>query len=193
MVCGHAVKGNINNRVRTALVQKAQSWFHSHKIKAFYCVVDDVNFEEGAKSLLQACGVGKLRPNILLMGYKNNWAVCNGDELRHYFNTIHKALDMHLSVTILRVDTGLDFSKTITFGDDTTLSPSPKPGEMPKSKSNSAESLRRNQSFSQISHELGKYLSAGIWNLVHGESSQFFFSNFEELTFVAGLIEVSQM
>ena len=63
---------------------------------------------------------------------------------------------MHLSVTILRVDGSMDYSKRITFGDDVPLSASPnKSGDMPKSKSNSAESLRRNQSFSQISH--GRY------------------------------------
>ena len=84
----YCTQAAINNRVRNALVHKAQSWFQVHKIKAFYNVVDDVDFDEGAKALLQASGVGKLRPNILLMGYKGNWAGCNREDLRQYFDTI---------------------------------------------------------------------------------------------------------
>jgi len=68
--------------------EKAQSWFISQKIKAFYCVIDDIDFEEGAKALLQAYGVGKLRPNILMMGFKEDWATCDSKDLNQYFNVL---------------------------------------------------------------------------------------------------------
>lgn len=69
-------------------MHKAHSWFKLNNVKAFFCPVDGMNFEAGANSLLQAYGVGKLRPNILLMGYKSNWRHCSKEDLEEYFNVI---------------------------------------------------------------------------------------------------------
>lgn len=68
--------------------QTAYSWLNDHKIKAFYTVVDGVSFETGAKVLLQSSGIGKLTPNVLMMGYKNNWKTCNPQELISYFEVL---------------------------------------------------------------------------------------------------------
>jgi len=69
-------------------MEKSQNWFKVNRVKAFFNVVDDMSFEDGAKALLQASGVGKLRPNILLLGYKSNWSTGNAHELKEYFTTI---------------------------------------------------------------------------------------------------------
>lgn len=37
---------------------------------------------------MQATGLGKLRPNVLLMGYKNDWTTSLKKDLDMYFNTI---------------------------------------------------------------------------------------------------------
>ncbi|XP_021968164.1 bumetanide-sensitive sodium-(potassium)-chloride cotransporter isoform X1 [Folsomia candida] len=148
LVCGQIVKRPLNNRQRKALIDKAQDWFTSNKLKGFFNLVDDMSFQEGSKALLQASGVGKLRPNVLLMGFKNNWNTCNFEELNEYFGTIHKAMDMHLAVTILRVGNGMDFSKSVIFGEDIPASTL-----QPDNKSESLdECLPRNQSLSQMSH-----------------------------------------
>ncbi|ODM98382.1 Bumetanide-sensitive sodium-(potassium)-chloride cotransporter [Orchesella cincta] len=150
LVSGHIVKSNLNRRQRLALSQVAQSWFRSNRVKGFFCVVDEMDFEQGARSLLQSYGVGKVSPNILLMGYKQNWQNCDRDELTHYFNTIHKSLDLHISVTVLRVEHGLDFSKKVTFDDDENDANSVV--ESNKNKLGSSDdSLPRNQSLSQMS------------------------------------------
>lgn len=47
-----------------------------------------MKFEVGAKALLQTTGIGKLSPNVLMMGYKNNWVTCNRDDLLSYFNVL---------------------------------------------------------------------------------------------------------
>lgn len=72
--------------------RRATDWFQKHKIKAFYSFVDGENFESGSRALMQASGIGKLKPNILLMGYKTNWRTCDRTELDQYFNTIHKVI-----------------------------------------------------------------------------------------------------
>lgn len=71
-----------------ALTKRGHRWLHYHKVKGFFNVIYDKDFESGAKSLMQSAGVGKLRPNMLLMGYKSNWKKCSTTELLQYFNII---------------------------------------------------------------------------------------------------------
>ena len=163
LVCGHILKSSIPQRVRNVLTYKAHSWLRAHKIKAFYSHVDESSFEEGAKALIQASGIGKLRPNILLMGFKSNWLTCEGDELSMYFNTMHKALDFHMAVAVLRVEGGLDFSKVLSDGEEPRQNGNipqvssaigmSTAGSFNRTRQNSQESLSipHNQSFSQLS------------------------------------------
>ncbi|KAI4458081.1 solute carrier family 12 cation cotransporter [Holotrichia oblita] len=111
LVVGDIVERKLSHKVRTNRKRMAYSWLNDRKIKAFYTVVDGVSFETGAKVLLQSSGIGKLAPNVLMMGYKNNWRTCNSQELISYFNVLHAAFDNRLSVVILRVADGLDYSK----------------------------------------------------------------------------------
>lgn len=113
MVCGHVVKNQLNQRTRASFNNRMYHWFRMHKIKAFYNVVDNSGFQEGATALMQLTGLGKMKPNLALMGYKRDWAVAEEDELDAYFGVIHSAFDMHLSVAILRVPEGLDYTGLI--------------------------------------------------------------------------------
>lgn len=152
LICGHILKDPLSQRVRNALNYKAQNWFRTHKIKAFYNVVDEVDFEEGAKALLQAAGIGKLKPNILLMGYKGDWRECERKDLAMYFEIMHKALDMYLAVAILRLQDGLDYSKVVAEEEEMTNGiNTPADKSFARTRQNSQESLPRNQSFSQMS------------------------------------------
>lgn len=90
MICGHFFNGQLSQRQRVFYQRKANDWFSEHKMKAFYSIVDGENFEVGARALMQASGVGKLRPNVLMMGYKNDWQTCGKVALEAYFDTIHK-------------------------------------------------------------------------------------------------------
>lgn len=152
MICGHIIKGPMSQRIRNILTYKAQNWLRTHKIKAFYSHVDEVNFEDGAKALLQASGIGKLKPNILLMGFKSDWRECERQDLAMYFDVMHKALDMYMAVAILRLNEGLDYSKVVA-DDEEMANGIHTPGEKSfvRTRQNSQESLPRNQSFSQMS------------------------------------------
>jgi hypothetical protein len=57
----------------------------------------------------QCVGVGKMRPNVVFLGFKNNW-VTQPQATSDYFNIIHDALDLKYGVGILRLRSGLDFS-----------------------------------------------------------------------------------
>lgn len=70
------------------MLLKTTAWLRVNKVKAFYSVVDGATFQDGATSLMQACGLGKMKPNILLMGYKQDWSTCPRKNLVMYFNVM---------------------------------------------------------------------------------------------------------
>ncbi|XP_042861757.1 bumetanide-sensitive sodium-(potassium)-chloride cotransporter-like isoform X1 [Penaeus japonicus] len=146
LACGHVIQGPQTQRVRNSLTRRAYNWLTRHKIRAFYSIVEANNLEEGSRNLFQLVGLGKLRPNIVLLGYKSNWAKCDRLELRAYFNTLHEALDMYYGVAILRVPQGLDYSQ-IVEDEDT-------PVVMNGNETTGAavaEEIKRNQSAGQLS------------------------------------------
>lgn len=57
-------------------------------MKAFYNLIDGIDFESGVRALIQASGFGKLSPNIVLMGYKSDWKNCERKDLIAYFNVL---------------------------------------------------------------------------------------------------------
>jgi solute carrier family 12 (sodium/potassium/chloride transporter), member 2 len=88
LIVGDIVPHKLSFRARTELTNEAQKWFDARKIKAFYNLVDNVEFENGVRSLIQTSGFGKLSPNIVLMGYKANWKSCSSQEIETYFNAL---------------------------------------------------------------------------------------------------------
>ena len=67
------------------------------------------DFETGTKALMSIAGVGKMSPNMVMLGFKKDWRT-DMDGLEKYMNTLYNAFDMNLSVGILRVKKGLDYS-----------------------------------------------------------------------------------
>jgi len=57
-------------------------------------------------------GLGKLSPNMVLIGFKNNWKQ-DLVGIHQYLDIMYAAFDLKLSFAILRCKDGLDFSKQI--------------------------------------------------------------------------------
>jgi solute carrier family 12 (sodium/potassium/chloride transporter), member 2 len=76
------------SRERQETISRACGYLRCNKIKAFYSLIDSMNLHKGVTALLETVGVGKMRPNILLMGYKNDWQTCDRDALDQYFGAI---------------------------------------------------------------------------------------------------------
>lgn len=49
----------------------------------------------------QAAGIGKMQPNILLMGMKSDWQTCDQDQVEQFVNIILDAFRMDMSVMIV--------------------------------------------------------------------------------------------
>jgi len=111
LICAHVITEPGKKHLAT-LKESTQAWLVEHKIKGFYTVTESGSWEEGAKSCLTLAGLGKLSPNFVLIGFKSDWT-SNLGELQQYFNVLHTAYDHNLSIGILRVEGGLDFSEHI--------------------------------------------------------------------------------
>uniref|UniRef100_A0A8C7XTD4 Solute carrier family 12 member 3 n=1 Tax=Oryzias sinensis TaxID=183150 RepID=A0A8C7XTD4_9TELE len=61
-------------------------------------------------SSTSAVGLGRLKPNTLVMGFKNNWSDGDMRDVENYINIIHDAFDLQFGVVILRLLDGLDIS-----------------------------------------------------------------------------------
>ncbi|KAJ1374249.1 hypothetical protein KIN20_036898 [Parelaphostrongylus tenuis] len=122
MICGYVVPYNPSDRVYSVmrkLERQLSEWLRKRRVKSFYASVANCSLRAGAQSLLQVCGLGKLRPNIVLIGFKTNWhqggpTFQTLDELNEYFGTIQDAFDSNMAVCVLRNgDMGLDFSEAM--------------------------------------------------------------------------------
>ncbi|PVD19572.1 hypothetical protein C0Q70_20062 [Pomacea canaliculata] len=111
LVCGHVFVGDMQRHVRHLRSTAAYRWFSNRDVRAFYSSLAAPTIRHGVQVLLQSQGLGKLRPNTLLMGFKTNWQTAEPPSVHNYVGIIHDAFDLHYGVGILRVPGGLDTHK----------------------------------------------------------------------------------
>ncbi|MGH0146418.1 UNVERIFIED_CONTAM: hypothetical protein FKN15_045123 [Acipenser sinensis] len=71
------------------------------------------NCQHGLLNYYQASGLGRMKPNVLVMGFKNNWKSDNPSNVENYIGIIHDAFDFNYGICILRMKEGLDISRTM--------------------------------------------------------------------------------
>nr|CAD92101.1 putative Na/K/2Cl cotransporter [Anguilla anguilla] len=91
-------------------IEKHQMWLNKKKRKAFFTAVASENFRDGVGSLLQASGLGRLKPNTLVLGFKKNWMKAKVVDVQNYVGVLHDAFDFEYGAVILRIAEGLDVS-----------------------------------------------------------------------------------
>ncbi|XP_045775676.1 bumetanide-sensitive sodium-(potassium)-chloride cotransporter-like [Maniola jurtina] len=110
MIVGDISQQKLTYKERAHRRRLGDDWLRERKVRAFCTGVNGFSFENGARALMQATGVGRLAPNVLLMGYKADWATAPSADLESYFNVLHTAFETRLAVAIVRVAGGLDFA-----------------------------------------------------------------------------------
>ncbi|XP_032514353.1 bumetanide-sensitive sodium-(potassium)-chloride cotransporter [Danaus plexippus] len=110
MMIGDISQKKLSYKERVHRSRTGDEWLRGRKVRAFCASVNGFSFESGARALMQAAGVGRLAPNVLLMGYKADWATAPAADLESYFNVLHTAFETRLAVAIVRVAGGLDYS-----------------------------------------------------------------------------------
>lgn len=116
LLCGNIVTSPISNRAQNVILQDSNLWLVNRNVKAFVNLVQEANFFQGVKAMIQATGIGKLRPNIVMLGFKSDWQNVEQNELLDYFKTIHFIFDKHLSLMIVAIPENLE-SSTLAISD----------------------------------------------------------------------------
>lgn len=88
LMVGDVFETKLSFRARTEMIDETYRYFDLQKIKGFYNLVDDIDMESGIKLMIQSSGFGRLSPNIVLMGYKNDWSSCGYTALQTYFKVL---------------------------------------------------------------------------------------------------------
>uniref|UniRef100_A0A8C5B7J4 Solute carrier family 12 member 1 n=1 Tax=Gadus morhua TaxID=8049 RepID=A0A8C5B7J4_GADMO len=128
--CGHFYS---NFNLLFKCKPKNQLWLHKNKRKAFYTAVASDDFRQGADALLQSSGLGRLKPNILMMGFKRDWRSADTQAIKNYVGVLHDAFDFEYGTLVLRVPQGLDMSQFVEEeGGCIIMSPSHKLTDQPK-------------------------------------------------------------
>lgn len=74
------------------------------------------SFREGVRIMLQTVGLGKLKPNTLVLGFKRDWKMLWKDPsgrgvVEEYVNVVHDAFELDYGVAILRLRGELDLQE----------------------------------------------------------------------------------
>uniref|UniRef100_A0A8C4ESU5 Solute carrier family 12 member 1 n=1 Tax=Dicentrarchus labrax TaxID=13489 RepID=A0A8C4ESU5_DICLA len=94
-------------------MEKNQLWLRKTKRKAFYAAVVCENFREGTESLLQASGLGRMKPNTLMIGFKRDWRTSSSESVQCHVGILHDAFDFEYGTVMLRMNEGLDVSHIV--------------------------------------------------------------------------------
>ncbi|XP_062291088.1 solute carrier family 12 member 2 isoform X2 [Scomber scombrus] len=112
MICGHVRTGYRRPNFKDLATDQAryQRWLLKNETKAFYTPVFAEDMRQGCQYLLQAAGLGRLKPNTLVLGYKNDWRDGDMMNVETYISMIHDSFDFQFGAVILRLSEGLDVS-----------------------------------------------------------------------------------
>uniref|UniRef100_A0A452UR99 Solute carrier family 12 member 3 n=1 Tax=Ursus maritimus TaxID=29073 RepID=A0A452UR99_URSMA len=112
MICSHVHMGPRRQAMKEMSVDQAkyQRWLIKNKMKAFYAPVHADDLREGAQYLMQAAGLGRMKPNTLVLGFKKDWLQADMRDVDMYINIFHDAFDIQYGVVVIRLKEGLDIS-----------------------------------------------------------------------------------
>ncbi|NXR91039.1 S12A3 protein, partial [Hypocryptadius cinnamomeus] len=122
MLCGNVLIGPRKQKMPECrlMADGHTKWLMKRKIKAFYTDVVAEDLRSGVQMLIQAAGLGKMRPNILVLGYKRNWRTASPQSLEDYVGILHDAFDFKYGVCLMRMKEGLNVSRVLQAHVDPT-------------------------------------------------------------------------
>jgi len=91
--------------------ESVTDWMKDHNIKSFYNISQNSKFSEGVRNAISLAGIGKLCPNMILMGFNNNKT--DKANIHEYFDTLIIAFERKMAVGILRLRNGTDYSSRV--------------------------------------------------------------------------------
>ncbi|XP_070785891.1 solute carrier family 12 member 10, tandem duplicate 1 [Enoplosus armatus] len=115
MICGDIITEQDRQTRPHDATDWLVKWMNKRKVRSFYTPFTADSLRVGARHLLQASGLGKLKPNTLVLGFKANWRDSSPESIEDYTNTIYDTFDSNYCLCILRMMDGLDISDQFDF------------------------------------------------------------------------------
>ncbi|CAH2292218.1 solute carrier family 12 member 2 [Pelobates cultripes] len=105
MICGHVHVGSHRQCQKEIMLNQAkyQKWLIQHKKKAFYSSVCAEQFRQGVLYLIQAAGLGRMKPNTLVLGFQTLRTISDQISVDEYVNIIQVAVIEDLVESCLRI------------------------------------------------------------------------------------------
>ena len=93
---------------------------HFNSLTFFIILSLAPSFREGVRVMLQTVGLGKMKPNTLVLGYKRDWKTLCEDPsgravVEEYVNVVHDAFELDYGVSILRLRGELDLQQLAKY------------------------------------------------------------------------------
>ncbi|XP_047437088.1 solute carrier family 12 member 10, tandem duplicate 1 [Mugil cephalus] len=115
MICGDIVMEQDQQTRSADSTDWLVKWMNKRKVRSFYSPFSADSLRVGTRHLLQASGLGKLKPNTLVLGFKANWRDSSPESIEDYINTIYDTFDSNYCLCILRMMDGLDIFDQFDF------------------------------------------------------------------------------
>uniref|UniRef100_A0A671UL08 Solute carrier family 12 member 10, tandem duplicate 1 n=1 Tax=Sparus aurata TaxID=8175 RepID=A0A671UL08_SPAAU len=110
MICGDIIMAQERQSRPQDATDWLLKWLNKRKVRSFYTPFTADSLRLGARHLLQASGLGKLKSNTLVLGFKANWRDSSPESIEDYINTIYDTFDSNFCLCILRMMDGQDIS-----------------------------------------------------------------------------------
>uniref|UniRef100_A0A670J579 Solute carrier family 12 member 3 n=1 Tax=Podarcis muralis TaxID=64176 RepID=A0A670J579_PODMU len=85
MICGNVAE--VNSSCFENYNEQLQ-WLSTRKIRSFYNFITTGDLRAGARSLMQVSGLGRLKPNTMVLGFKQDWQTDSPQNLENYVGII---------------------------------------------------------------------------------------------------------
>lgn len=92
--------GSQRKTISASKIDRVYELMNKRRVKGFYNYVTSDTLRSGSLTLLQTTGMGKLKPNTLMMGFKGDWQICRPESLKDYVQIIRSVTELKLSVAV---------------------------------------------------------------------------------------------
>ncbi|XP_044125925.1 solute carrier family 12 member 3 [Bufo gargarizans] len=113
MICGNVIIGPRKQKLQELNSDGHVKWLNKRKIRAFYTGLIADDLRSGVQMLIQASGIGYMKPNVLFLGYKKNWQSSHPRNVESYVAILHDAFDFNCGLCLLRMKEGLNMSRVM--------------------------------------------------------------------------------
>ncbi|CAJ0931481.1 unnamed protein product, partial [Mesorhabditis belari] len=120
LLCGYILQEPATERIfakEERIDRHFKKWMQKRNIQGELVTVASGSVAQGTSIFMQTVGLGLLKPNVLMMGFKTNWIRVAAENMKiivDYYQTIEVGFSKNVSLVIFRnSDTGLDFSESM--------------------------------------------------------------------------------